>query len=110
MNDSYIINFSCENNSELSKLYFNDNKNYLIYQCFKNCSDKKYENDTDCLNRKRDEENQRIEEEEENNRIEEEEENKIIEKEKENKKENEEEKENENQEDKENQEVNKQEI
>ena len=49
MNDSYIINFSCENNNELSKLYFNDNKNYLIYSRLKNCSDKKFENDTDCL-------------------------------------------------------------
>ena len=49
MNDSYIINSFCENNNKLSKLYFNDNKNYLIYQCFKNCSDKKFENDTDCL-------------------------------------------------------------
>ena len=49
MNDSYIINNSCENNNKLSKLYFNDNNNYLIYPCFKNCSDKKFENDTDCL-------------------------------------------------------------
>ena len=49
MNDSYIINVSCENNNELSKLYFNNNKNYLIYPCFKKCSDKNYENDTDCL-------------------------------------------------------------
>ena len=57
MNDSYIINTFCENNNELSKLYFNDNKNYLIYQCFKNCSDKKFENDTDCLNERENEEN-----------------------------------------------------
>ena len=57
MNDSYIINISCKNNNELSKIYFNDNKNYLIYPCFKNCSNKKYENDIDCLNKKRDEEN-----------------------------------------------------
>ena len=49
MNDSYIINVSCENNNELSKIYYNDNKNYLIYPCFKNCSNKKYENDIDCL-------------------------------------------------------------
>ena len=33
INDSYIINISCENNNELSKLYFNNNKNYLIYPC-----------------------------------------------------------------------------
>jgi len=51
MNDSFIINISCENNNELSKLYFNDNKNYLIYPCFKKCSEKKYENDTDYLNK-----------------------------------------------------------
>jgi len=46
-NNSYIINVSCDNNDELSKLYYNDNKNYLIYPFFKNCSDKKYENDID---------------------------------------------------------------
>ena len=57
MNNSYIKNVSCENNDELSKLYFNDNKNYLIYPCFKNCSNEKYENDTDCLNLKRELEN-----------------------------------------------------
>jgi len=57
MNDSYIKNVSCENNDELSKLYYNDNKNYLIYPCFKNCSNKIYEKDIDCLNKKRDEEN-----------------------------------------------------
>ena len=50
-NDSYIINISCENDNELSKLYFNDNKNYLIFTCFKNCSDKKYEK-IDCLNKR----------------------------------------------------------
>ncbi len=51
MNDSYIINanVSCEDNNELTKLYYKNNKNYLIYPCFQNCSDKKYENDTDCL-------------------------------------------------------------
>ena len=30
MNDSFIINVSCESNNELSKLYFNDNKNNLM--------------------------------------------------------------------------------
>jgi len=65
MNDSYIINNSCENNNKLSKLYFNDNNNYLIYPCFKNCSDKKFENDTDCLIKREKEENKRIEEENE---------------------------------------------
>ena len=59
MNDSYIISNSCENNNKLSKLYFNDNNNYLIYPCFKNCSDKKYENDTDCLNKREKEENKK---------------------------------------------------
>ena len=45
MNVSYIINISCKNNNELSKLYFNDNKNYLIYSCFEKCSKIKFEND-----------------------------------------------------------------
>jgi len=65
MNDSYIVNSntSCENNNKLSKLYFSDNKNYLIYPCFKNCSDKKFENDTDCLNERENEENKRNEKE-----------------------------------------------
>ena len=57
MSDSYIINSFCENNSGLTKLYFNDNKNYIIFSCFKNCSDKKYENDTDCLNKRENDEN-----------------------------------------------------
>ena len=30
MNDSNIINISYKNNNEFSKIYFNDNKNYLI--------------------------------------------------------------------------------
>ena len=41
-NDSYMLYASCENINGLSKLYFNDNQNYLIYSCFKNCSDKNY--------------------------------------------------------------------
>ena len=49
LNASDIINVSCNNNNELSKLYFNDNKNYLIYPCFKKCSNRIYENDIDCL-------------------------------------------------------------
>ena len=51
-NDSYMLYASCENINGLSKLYFNNNKNYLIYSCFKNCSDKNYENDTYCINQK----------------------------------------------------------
>jgi hypothetical protein len=90
MNDSYIINVSCENNDEFSKLYFNNNKNYLLYPCFKNCSNKIYENDIDCLNQKGDEEN---EEEKRENEEEEKREN-----EEEEKRENEEEKKRENEE------------
>ena len=62
-NKTYLMNVSCTNNNELSKLYFNDNKNYLIiysykiYPCFKNCSNKIYENDIDCLNKGENEEN-----------------------------------------------------
>ena len=54
--DPYLLNASCENINGLSRLYFNDDKNYYIYSCFKNCSDKNYENDTYCLNIKRNEE------------------------------------------------------
>ena len=57
--DPYLINASCENINRLSSLYYNDNKNYYIYSCLKNCSDKNYENDSYCLNIKRDEENKR---------------------------------------------------
>ena len=64
INDFFIINVSCENNDEISKLYFNHNKNYLIYPCYKNCSDKKYENDTDCLNQKKEGEKEEEKEEE----------------------------------------------
>ena len=67
MKDSYIINVSCENNNEISKLYFNDNKNYLIYPCFKNCSNKIYENDIDCLNKGKNEENKESKRSEEEN-------------------------------------------
>ena len=52
-NDTYMLYASCENINGLSKLYFNDNKNYLIYSCFKDCSDKNYENDTYCINKRR---------------------------------------------------------
>ena len=50
--DPYLLNASCENINGLSRLYFNDDKNYYIYSCFKNCSDKNYENDTYCINEK----------------------------------------------------------
>ena len=52
-NDTYMLYASCENINGLSKLYFNGNKNYLIYSCFKDCSDKNYENDTYCINKRR---------------------------------------------------------
>ena len=99
MNDFFIINanVSCENNNKLSKLYFNHNKNYLIYP---------------CLNQKRDGENEEEnkKENEEENKKENKEENKKENKE-ENKKENEEEnkKENEEENKKENEEENKKE-
>ena len=35
MNDSFIINASCENNNELSKLYFNDKKKLFNISMFK---------------------------------------------------------------------------
>ena len=95
MNNSYIINSFCENNNGLTKLYFNDKKNYLIFSCFKNCSDKKYENDTDCLNEKENEEENKRENEGENER---EKEKSRREDEEENKRENERENEEENEE------------
>ena len=57
--DFYMLYVSCENINGLSRLYFNDNKNYYIHSCFKDCSDKNYENDTYCLNIKREEENKK---------------------------------------------------
>ena len=61
MNDTYIINTTCINNNEISKLYYNDNNNYLIYPCLKNCSDKILDFDIDCINMKREDERKRIE-------------------------------------------------
>ena len=57
--DFHMLYASCENINGLSRLYFNDNKNYYIHSCFKNCSDKNYENDIYCLNIKREEENKK---------------------------------------------------
>ena len=54
--DFYMLYASCENINGLSRLYYNDNKNYYIHSCFKDCSDKNYENDIYCLNIKREEE------------------------------------------------------
>jgi len=59
-NVPYLLEASCENKNGLSKLYFNDNKNYYIYSCFKNCSDKSYENDTYCLNIEKEKRNKMI--------------------------------------------------
>ena len=104
MNNSFIKNSYCENYQELSKLYFNNNNNYLIFPCSKNCSDEKYENDTDCLNERENEEEYKREKEEKNKRRE-------IEKEEGNKRENEEEnkRENEREEEEENEEENRRE-
>ena len=104
MNNSFIKNSYCENYQELSKLYFNNNKNYLIFPCSKNCSDEKFENDTDCLNERENEEEYKREKEEKNKRRE-------IEKEEGNKRENEEEnkRENEREEEEENEEENRRE-
>ena len=53
-NNSFSINASCENKSGLSRVYFNDDKNYYIYSCFNNYSNQSYSdgnhsdgNDTD---------------------------------------------------------------
>ena len=111
MNDSYIIKVYCENYNELSKLYFNNNENYIIYSCSKNCSDEKFENDTDCLNEKeKEKENERENEKNKRREVEIEEESKR-ENEEENKRENEEENEEESEEEseEENEEENKRE-
>jgi len=70
-NDTYMLYASCENINGLSKLHFNDNKNYLIYSCFKNCSDKNYENDTYCINQKEKEKEEEKEKEKEEVEVEE---------------------------------------
>ena len=62
-NDTLMLYASCENINGLSKLFFNDNQNYLIYSCFKNCSDKNYENDTYFINQKEKEEEKKEKEE-----------------------------------------------
>ena len=103
MNDSFIKNIYCENYKELTKLYFNNNNNYLIFPCSKNCSDEKFENDPDCINEKENEEEYKREREREENKrreVEIEEENKR-ENEEENKRENEGENEEENEEEEE---------
>ena len=53
-NISYFeLNASCENINGLAILYYNNNQNYYIYYCFKNCSDEFYKNDSYCLNLER---------------------------------------------------------
>ena len=53
-NISYFeLNTSCENINGPAILYYNNNKNYYIYYCFKNCSDEFYKNDSYCLNLER---------------------------------------------------------
>ena len=50
---SFEINASCENINGPAISYYNNNKNYYIYYCFKNCSDEFYKNDSYCLNLER---------------------------------------------------------
>jgi len=50
MLSSFEINASCENIKGPAILYYNNNQNYYIYYCFKNCSDEFYKNDSYCLN------------------------------------------------------------
>ena len=50
---SFEINASCENINGPAIFYYNNNKNYYIYYCFKNCSDEFYKNDSYCLNLER---------------------------------------------------------
>ena len=47
---SFAINASCENIEGPAIFYYNNNQNYYIYYCFKNCSDELYKNDSYCLN------------------------------------------------------------
>jgi len=94
MNNFYIKNISCENNNELSKLYFNDNKNYLIYPCL----NQKREGENEEENKGENGEENKGENEEENKGGNEEE--KKRENEEEKKRENEEEKKRENEEEK----------
>ena len=46
----FDLNISCENVNGPKILYYNNNQNYYIYYCFKNCSDESYKNDSYCLN------------------------------------------------------------
>ena len=41
-NNSFSINASCEYKSGLSRVYFNDDKNYYLYSCFNNNSNQSY--------------------------------------------------------------------
>ena len=50
---SFEINPSCENINGPAILYYNNNKNYYIYYCIKNCTDEFYKNDSYCLNLER---------------------------------------------------------
>ena len=46
----FKINRSCENINGPAIFYYNNNQNYYIYYCFKNCSDEFYKSDSYCLN------------------------------------------------------------
>jgi len=47
---SFELSISCENFNGPKILYYNNNQNYYIYYCFKNCSNESYKNDSYCLN------------------------------------------------------------
>ena len=50
-NISYFdLNISCENVNGPKISYYNNNQDYYIYYCFKNCSDESFKNDSYCLN------------------------------------------------------------
>ena len=57
---SFEISASCENINGPAIFYYNNNKNYYIYYCFKNCSDEFYKNDSYCLNLERKQSSNRI--------------------------------------------------
>jgi len=57
---SFELNTSCENINGPAISYYNNNQNYYIYYCFKNCSDELYKNDTYCLNLLRKEEGSNV--------------------------------------------------
>ena len=57
---SFELSISCESINGHAIFYYNNNQNYYIYYCVKNCSDELYKNDTYCLNLLRKEESSNI--------------------------------------------------